>query len=290
MKSCGESLVSKRCSHASGPIYKYAASFRTVCMSSNRSLVAKVASTVRILGKTHIGRGSQIHDFVTIYPRVRIGLDTEVFENAVLGRPPRGTRALARAVSPKILPTSIGDFCVISPHATIFTDVRIGDGTLIGDGASVRERARIGKDCIVGHCAAVSYNVRIGNGTKIMDGTYISGNSTVGSGVFIGMLVSTSNDNHMGTEGYSEKVVQGPTIEDDVRIGQGSCILPRIRVGQGSIIGAGAVVTKDVPPYSLAMGMPARVVRSLKEGSKSARKDRYSVPVPPNHACKVGGP
>ena len=87
----------------------------------------------------------------------------------------------------------------------------------------------------------------------------------IGSHVFISALVATTNDNYLGQKGYDEAFVKGPIIEDNVGIGAGANILPGVRIGTGSIVAAGAVVTKDIPPKKLVMGIPARIVRDLKE-------------------------
>jgi acetyltransferase-like isoleucine patch superfamily enzyme len=68
----------------------------------------------------------------------------------------------------------------------------------------------------------------------------------------------------MGLKGYDESFVKGPIIEDYVGIGAGTNILPGARIGTGSIVAAGAVVTKDVPPKKLVMGIPARIVKDLE--------------------------
>lgn len=224
----------------------------------------KIESTVRILGKISIGADAVIHDFVTIYPEVTIENSVEIFEGAVIGRPPKGTKATQRKVISEFKPTRIGRYSVISPHSVIYTDVDIGESTLVGDGASIREGCRIGKNCVISRSVTVNYNTIIGDFTKIMDNTHITGNMRIGSNVFISTQVSTSNDNNMGTMGYDESRVKGPIIEDHVGVGAGANILPGVRIGAGSIVAAGAIVTKDVPPKKLVMGAPARIIRALE--------------------------
>jgi acetyltransferase-like isoleucine patch superfamily enzyme len=225
---------------------------------------ASIASTARVLGKVKIDRDAVVHDFVTIYPNVRIEANVEIFEGAVIGKPPIVTRAVARPVSSDLRTTVIGEGCVISPHAIIYADVQIGDDTLVGDNVSIRERCRIGKQCIVGRNVTVSYNTTIGDFSKIMDLTNITGNMIIGSHVFISTLVATTNDSNFGRKGYDESSIRGPVIEDYVRVGAGANILPGITVGAGALVAAGAVVTRDVPPKKLVMGIPARIVKDLE--------------------------
>jgi acetyltransferase-like isoleucine patch superfamily enzyme len=107
------------------------------------------------------------------------------------------------------------------------------------------------------------YNVTVGDHTKIMESTNITGNMKIGSHVFISALVSTTNDNSMGALGYDDNKNNKPNIEDNVAIGADANILPGKIVGRGSVVGAGAVVTKDVPPKKLVMGIPARIIKDL---------------------------
>ena len=78
-------------------------------------------------------------------------------------------------------------------HAIIYIFI----GTLIGDGASIREQCRIGDNCIVSRLVTINYNAKIGNRTKIMDNTHITGNMEIGDDVFIS-VVATTNDNNIG--------------------------------------------------------------------------------------------
>jgi len=233
-------------------------------MKNNIHPSAKISSTVKILGDVSIGKNVIIHDFVTLYPKVMIEDSVEIFEGAILGKPPIPARALSRKVTPEFKTTKIGRESAISPNAVIYTDVEIGEGTLVGDNASIREQCRIGKNCIISRNVTVNYNTKIGDFTKIMDGTHITGNMQIGSHVFISVLVSTTNDNRLVTNGYDDAFVKGPIIEDYVGIGAGANILPGVRIGTGSIVAAGAVVTKDVPPKKLVMGIPAKIVKDLE--------------------------
>jgi acetyltransferase-like isoleucine patch superfamily enzyme len=210
-----------------------------------------------------IGRGVRIHPHVVVESGVRLEDDVEVFAGAYLGKEPKGTGATARTIEYERR-VFIGRSTSVGPHAVIFCDVEIGAETLIGDGASIREQCRVGSRCIISRYVTVNYNTRIGDGTRIMDSTHITGNSVIGNDVFISALVSTANDNEMVTRRYEEGKIIGPHVGDRVSVGEGACLLPAIRIGEGAIIGAGSVVTKDVDPYVLVMGVPARYVRDLE--------------------------
>ena len=91
-----------------------------------------------------------------------------------------------------------------------------------------------------------------------MDNSHITGNAIIGNNVFISVLVSTTNDNNMGLNGYNDSVI-GPVIKDNACIGAGASILPNVVIGEGAIVGSGSVVTKNVADYALVMGVPATV-------------------------------
>ncbi|HEY7182845.1 MAG TPA: DapH/DapD/GlmU-related protein [Blastocatellia bacterium] len=204
-----------------------------------------------------IGNNVIIHPFVIIEEGVRIGDDVEIFPSAYIGKPPRGVGAMTRPMNfaAKI---DVGDGCVIGPNAVIYYDVEIGPQTLISDGASIREQSKIGSRCIIGRYVTVNYATLIGNNVKVQDHTWLAGNMRIGDRVFISGGVTTANDNLMGASGYVEEDIIGPTIGNGVRVGAGAIILPKVRVEDGALIGAGAVVTKDVPAGRTAKGIPAR--------------------------------
>lgn len=209
-----------------------------------------------------IGKNVVIHPSVVVAPGVIIGDNVEIFPSAFIGKDPKGAGATARTPEYEKKVT-IGNNCSIGPHSTIYYDVVIGKNTLIGDNASIREKCIIGDYCIISRSVTFNYNVKVGNRTKIMDLTHITGNCTIGDDVFVSILVKTTNDNAIGKFGYDEEKIVGPTINNGALIGAGANILPRVTIGENSIVGASSVVTKDVPSNKLAIGTPAKVIKSV---------------------------
>jgi acetyltransferase-like isoleucine patch superfamily enzyme len=214
-----------------------------------------------------IGDDVIIHPFVIIEEGSTIGNGTEIFPGTYIGKKPKGAGATARPIvyEKKI---TIGSDCVLGPHAVIFYDVQVGDHTLIGDGASLREQVRVGHHCLISRYVTVNYDTRIGNHTRIMDMSHITGKCDIGDNVFISMSISTSNDNKVITREYIEEEIAGARIEDGATVGVGAILLPGVKIGTGAFVGAGAVVTRDVSPYDVVMGVPAKVVKNLREPSK----------------------
>lgn len=221
-----------------------------------------IGESVVIRKDVRIGNNVVVHPHVVINSGVSIGDRTEIFPGAYIGKEPKGAGTLARqpVFEKRVI---VGADSSIGPHAVVYYDVEIGDHTLIGDGASIREQCRIGSYSLISRYVTINYNATIGNRTRILDFSHITGNCTIGNDVFISTMIATTNDNALGAKGYSEQQIKGPIIEDGAMIAANVTLLPGVRIGEKAIIGAGAVVTKDVTPLTVMMGIPARESRKV---------------------------
>lgn len=223
-----------------------------------------VSKNARVYEGAVIEDGAIIHDFAVIYPDTLIKTGAEIFEHCTVGRPPKAPGCTSRKVGTVFKQTVIGENSILSPGCTVYAGVEIGHNTLLGDNCSIREDCKIGDYCIVSRNVTVNYNTVIGDRTKIMDNSHITGNAVIEEDVFISVLVATTNDNTMGREAYDEDHVGGPHIKKNTTVGAAANILPNVVIGENCIVGAGAVVTKDVEDGKVVMGIPARVVRNVE--------------------------
>ncbi|HUY50772.1 MAG TPA: DapH/DapD/GlmU-related protein [Streptosporangiaceae bacterium] len=186
-------------------------------------------------------------------PRLTVGAGTVIEEGAVVGETHPGWHE----------PTLIGAGCRIRRFSVVFTDTAIGDRTMTGVGTVIREHTRIGSDCVIGTNAIIEGNADIGNEVVIQTGVFIPTTARIGDRVFLGPRVVLTNDAYP-LRRRSEYTPAGPELCDDVTIGANATLLPGVRIGEGAMVAAGAVVTRNVPAWSLAVGVPARL-RDLPE-------------------------
>jgi acetyltransferase-like isoleucine patch superfamily enzyme len=191
-----------------------------------------------------------------IHPNVHIGAGTVVEEGAIVGHPPRGKE-------PGELPTSIGAGGVVRSGTVIYAGTTIGERFNAGHGAMIRENNVIGDDCSVGSNAVLEPGNRIGAGTRIHSQCFLE-HVTLGERVFLGPGVVFTDDPHPVCPRYLDCVL-GATVEDDVSIGGNATILPGVKIGAGSLIGAGAVVTRNVANGTVVAGNPAHLIKQVKE-------------------------
>jgi len=208
--------------------------------------------------------GAEVHPTAVVHEGTVLGDGARVLEYAVVGKQPvLSARSTARR--DPLPPAEIADGAVVSTGAVVFAGATIGARTIIGDQACVRERCAIGEDVVVGRGSLVENDTTVGARTKIQADAYVTAFSTLEEDVFIAPCVVTTNDNFMGRTERRHELVKGPTIRRGARVGGGAVLCPGVEIGEEAFVGAGAVVTKDVPPRMVVVGNPARAIRDVAE-------------------------
>src|SRR5438874_4709070 len=207
---------------------------------------------------------ADVHPTAVVYPGTVLGDGVRVLEYAVVGKQP-ALSPRSTAKREELAPATLGDGTVVSTGAVVFAGTAIGARVILGDQSCVRERVSIGDDVVVGRGSLVENDTTIGPLTKIQADAYITAYSILEDNVFIAPCVVTTNDNFMGRTEQRHALLKGPTIRRGARIGGGAILCPGIEVGEEAFVGAGAVVTKDVPARKLVVGNPARVLRDVPD-------------------------
>ena len=207
---------------------------------------------------------AEVHPTATVYPGTVLGEGVKVLEYAVVGKQPTLSPRSTAKREP-LPPAEIGAGTVISTGAIVFAGSTLGAGCIVGDQSCVRERVTIGDDVVLGRGSLIENDTTVGALTKIQAEAYITAYSTLEDNVFIAPCVVTTNDNFMGRTERRHELIAGPTIRRGARVGGGAILCPGVEIGEEAFVGAGAVVTRDVPPRVVVVGNPARVLRDVPE-------------------------
>jgi acetyltransferase-like isoleucine patch superfamily enzyme len=158
----------------------------------------------------------------------------------------------------------IGDNATIRTGTVIYGGTTIGSGLATGHNVTIREENEIGDNFQVWNCTTIDYGCKIGRNVKIHCNCYIAQFTVVEDNAFMAPGVTIANDIHPGCE-HSGDCMRGPHIEEGVEIGVNVTILPFVRIGAHSVIGSGTVIVKDIPPESVVVGNPGRVLCSIHD-------------------------
>jgi acetyltransferase-like isoleucine patch superfamily enzyme len=145
----------------------------------------------------------------------------------------------------------------IHPTANVSDKARIGDGTKVWINVQIRENAVIGANCILSKDVYIDHSVTIGDRCKVQNSVSVYHGVSIGDDVFVGPNVAFTNDRVPRAFNTDWKITE-TRIANGVSLGANSTIVCGVTVGEFAMVAAGSVVTKDVPPYTLVMGNPAR--------------------------------
>ena len=188
-----------------------------------------------------------------IHRDVEVGQDSVIHPQVIIEGVSRiGSGSVVHSWT-RLRNVQIGDGVTVR-NSCVIEDSRIRDGATVGPFARLRAGADIGEKAGIGNFVEVKKS-KIGRGTKASHLTYL-GDATLGERVNIGAGTVTCN--------YDGVRKNETVIEDEVKIGSDTMLVAPVRVGRGSVTGAGSVVTRDVPPDSLAVGVPAVIKKKLR--------------------------
>jgi acetyltransferase-like isoleucine patch superfamily enzyme len=148
---------------------------------------------------------------------------------------------------------------MIHETAIVEEGAQLGEGTRVWHFAHIRKGAKIGKNGNIGKDVYIDTNVIIGDNCKIQNFASLYQGLIVGNNVFIGPHVCFTNDLFPRASIWNEERLTKTVVKDGVSIGANSTIIAGITIGESAMIGAGTVVTKDVPNHALVFGNPARI-------------------------------
>lgn len=210
-----------------------------------------------------------LNETCTLYGINSLGKNCVIMDHVTLGFP--SSRIIQESLSRNIgihgfsfAGSTIGDDSIIRSGAILYCDVVTGKRFKTGHNVVVRENTTIGDNVLVGTNSVIDGNVSIGNNVSLQSNVYIPTNSVIEDNVFLGPCSVLSNDK------YPIRIkndLKGPILRKGASLGANSTLLPGVEIGEGAMVAAGALVTKDVPPWTLAIGFPARITE-LREFTK----------------------
>ena len=214
-----------------------------------------------VIGKAVIEDNVILGAGVVIYDNVHIAKGVRIYDHSTLGRLPQVAGIIQRQPKQNLPLLFIGQGTVIGANAVLYIGTTIGENTLIGDLACIREECHIGSNVVIGRSVLLNYNIYIHDRVRVMDGAHFGGDMIIESDVFIGPHVSSANDNTMGLDSNVSR--RGAHICKGASIGANVVLLANVEIGIQAIVGAGALVDRDIPPRKIAVGSPIRIVKDV---------------------------
>lgn len=192
-----------------------------------------------------------------IFKGVRLGEGTVVEDYCLIGTPPRGEREGESE-------TIIGAGSTIRSHTVIYAGNRIGNHFQTGNKVNIREFNQIGNNVSIGTLSVIEHHVTIADSVRIHTQVFIPEYSVLEEGAWIGPNVVFTNAMYPLSPDVKETLL-GPTIRKRAKIGANSTLLPGVVIGENALVGAGSVVTKNVPDGAVVAGNPARIIKNISE-------------------------
>ncbi len=201
----------------------------------------------------------QTDNIVKVYANVTLAEEVVLEDFVILGKPCDGDDAAALEPA-----THIGSGAVIRSHTVIYAGVEVGRRFACGHHVMVRESTRIGSDVSIGTGSVIEHHVIIKDRVRLHSNVFVPEFSTLCEECWLGPNVVLTNAKYPRSPRVKEQLA-GPLVMPGAKIGANATILPGIVVGARSLVGAGSVVTRNVPDGAVVAGNPAKVVNTVSE-------------------------
>jgi acetyltransferase-like isoleucine patch superfamily enzyme len=225
------------------------------------------SDTQGVTWPVEIGNGCQVGPFAVIYGGTILRDGATIEEHTVVGKPEQGY-AVGHVYPGAGGVTVIGAGAELRAGAVAYAGVEVGTGTVVGHHTLLRSFVTVGDETQLGHHLTIERATRIGSFVRCSPGSHLTSSCVLADRVFLGAGVRTVNDREMTWRDpdRSPELVP-PSFGHAARVGSGSVILGGITIGEHALVGAGSVVTRDVPPGTIAYGVPARVRGRVSEAA-----------------------
>jgi len=222
-----------------------------------------------LLGEdVRIGSDVQFGANVVVHAGTTVGDGCVIDDHAVLAKRPRlASSSAARGDAGRL---ELGARVTVCAGAVVFAGANVGDEVIVGDQSFVRERTSIGAGSVIGRGSVVDNDVVVGARVRVQTNVYLTAFTLIEDDAFLGPGVTTTNDHTMARHAPGA-LLQGARLRRACRVGGGVVLTPGVEIGEEAFVAAGAVVTRDVPPRAVVMGVPARVVREVPDADLLAR-------------------
>lgn len=189
-----------------------------------------------------------------IHKNVRLKSNCNIEPFSIIGILPKGYME-------NKIQTLIGKNAIVRSHTVIYAGNRIGENFQTGHHVLIREFNEIGNNVSIGSNTVVEHHVRMGNNVRVHSNAFIPEETILEDNVWIGPNVVITNARYPVSKDVKSKL-KGPHIQTGAIIGANVTLLPGIEIGENAIVGAGSVVTKNVPAGAIVVGNPAKKINS----------------------------
>ena len=210
-----------------------------------------------------LGDGCRVGLGAVLYGGLRLEKGAVVEEYAIVGKPEFGY-AVGKVYDGTGTETTVGPNAILRARSTVYGGSTIGTNSSIGHGTLLRSHVNIGENSQLGQLMSVERCVKIGDYVRCSPLSHITSSTVLEDRVFLGAGVMTINDKAMvWKEDGVRPDLSPPYFEYGARVGSGSTIAAGVRIGHEALVGSGSNVTRDIPPFAIAYGNPARVMGNV---------------------------